>query len=103
MAQADPTSGQIIAGIGIIGVVATVLFVNFFASDRAVVIRCIEVLMDASRGQGLYGEFLDLKRDVDAAQDVVITSRQDTPFGGTTMKVLEFTIDGRASGLTCSI
>jgi len=103
MTTTDPTAGQVISGVAIIGVVAVVLYVNLFGSDRAVVTRCIDVMMDASRGQGVYGEFLDLKRDVDAAQSIVITNRRDTPFGGTTLTALEFNIDGRASRLTCSM
>lgn len=103
MTAEGPTTGQITAAVAIIGIAGFGLFNAFIGSDRAVVGRCIGGMLEASRGEGIYGDFLRAQRELDAATEVVITSREDKRYGQMTVTTLSYDLDGRPSGMMCGL
>ena len=86
----------------IVGVIALV-FWFFSGGDRAVVIRCIEAVSEATQGIISDSEYRNLLWSVENASEVEIRRREEFPFGRVMMTSLEFTIDGRPNRQVCAM
>ena len=86
----------------IVGVIALV-FWFFSGGDRAVVIRCIEAVSEATQGIISDSEYRNLLWSVENANEVEVQRREEFPFARVTMTQLNFTVDGRAESLLCAM
>ena len=99
----DPSAQDTAVGlVMIVGVIALVFWL-FSGGDRAVVIRCIEAVSEATRGIISDSEYRNLLWSVENASEVEIQRREDFPFGRVMMTSLEFTIDGRPNRQVCAM
>jgi len=77
-------------------------------SDRAEVARCInKMIQGVSSGRQEAYHFMDydalvaMRRDLDAADVVVVTNRRDRQVGGQWQTYLEYDLDGRFINVLC--
>lgn len=73
-----------------------------FPSDRAQVRSCIEGMMEASRGSGMYGEFNRKLAAVNAADTVVIEDEQRRPIGRDVLLTLHYNADDHRGTVMCA-
>lgn len=76
-------------------------YTTFFPSDRAQVRSCIEGMMEAARGSGMYGEFRSELAVVDDAASVVIEQEERLPLGADVLLTLHYNADGNRGTIVC--
>lgn len=104
MAETDDEPNAIASLIVVAGLLAGVYFgyTTLFPSDRAQVRSCIEGMMEASRGRGMYGEFNRKLAAVNEADTVVIENERRQPVGRDVLLTLHYNADGHRSTVMCA-
>lgn len=68
-------------------------------SDRATIARCINGMVEASGGDGLYSQYRDQLEEAENAGSVEITQKSD--FGGGHGWAYDYTADGQRRVIIC--
>lgn len=92
-----PTPAQGVIGLIVIGTILYLGYSALFSSDRSRVRTCITAMLEASRGDSLFGEFRQALTAADNAETVTILNQTDAPFGAETIRTIDYSVVGRRS------
>ncbi len=104
MADTENEPGAFASLLSLVVIIAVGYFgyTTLFPSDRARVRSCIEGMMEASRGTGMYGEFGHKLAVVNNADTVVIEREERQQIGNNVLLTLHYSTDGRRSSMMCA-